>query len=72
MGLGATPKSPGVDARLTARFGLALASCKQSAAAYGACCSRMLPSVERGACEAEFAALRTCFASALKASAKSK
>jgi hypothetical protein len=37
------------------------------AAAYGACVKAALPSVERGACEAQFAALRTCFFQAVRA-----
>jgi hypothetical protein len=36
-------------------------------AAYGACVKGALPAVERGACEKEFAALRTCFFDAVRA-----
>ena len=35
-------------------------------AAYGACVKAALPAVERGACEAQFAALRTCFFQAVR------
>ena len=35
-------------------------------AAYGACVKALLPAVEKGACEAEFAALRTCFFAAVR------
>jgi hypothetical protein len=34
--------------------------------AYGACLKAVLPSVERGACETQFAALKTCFFTAVK------
>jgi hypothetical protein len=37
-------------------------------AAYGACVQAALPAVDKGKCETEFAALRTCFFAAVRAS----
>ena len=62
------PKAPAVDT--TARLRAGLAACSAQAAAYGACCKALLPAVERGACQAEFAALRSCFLATLKAGAR--
>jgi hypothetical protein len=41
-------------------------ACGAQVSAYGACVKGALPAVERGACEKEFAALRTCFFDAVR------
>ena len=62
------PKEPPLGAdgkKLIRRLASSFAECSASARAYGACLQLHLESVEKNACEKEFAALRSCFRAAL-------
>ncbi|GAB5029773.1 Hypothetical protein NocV09_00103870 [Nannochloropsis oceanica] len=65
----------GRKGRLAQAFGKMTVACPAQIRAYGACISAKLEAgaqgVERGECEAEFAALRTCFQTQLQALRKS-
>ena len=61
------PKEPlGPDGKkLIRRLAASFAECSAEAKQYGACVKLHLESVQKGACEAEFARLQTCFRGAL-------
>jgi hypothetical protein len=57
-----TPLSGGGAGKsFAASFKEGLVHCRAQVAAYGSCLKATLPGVEKGACEREFVALRTCF-----------
>lgn len=67
------PEGPlGPDGKkLIRRLASSFAACRDDAAKYGACVKLHLDGVQKGACEAEFRALATCFkASIAKARAR--
>ena len=55
--------------KLIRRLASSFAECSADAKAYGTCVSLHFDSVQKGACEAEFRKLQTCFR---KASAKAR
>jgi len=65
-GAGASRGGAGRATPFTDAFREGLKRCNPQAQAYGACLKAMLPDVEKGGCEPQFAALKTCFFSAVK------
>jgi len=45
-------------------------ACAVQATAYGSCLQRIVPDIEQGACEKEFASLKVCWRAAFRASLK--
>lgn len=60
-GSGAAKAALTTSERYLAAFAASLSACGPQARAYAACAAARLPEVERGACEAEFGALKRCF-----------
>ena len=52
--------------RVTTELASAMAQCAPQAAAYGACMDANLETVQRGTCDAQFAALKECARAAVR------
>jgi len=65
-GVRPTPVKGTGPGSFTAAFRHGLSTCNTQVQAYGACLRAALPAVNKGSCDSEFAALRTCFFAAVK------
>jgi hypothetical protein len=55
------PKLDGRTTRFGRAFAQTLVECPKQVTGYGACLGEKFESVSKGACEKEFAALKSCF-----------